>query len=58
MTMTTQNSPITTKILPPAETSLFLRALNWLVECDGRYRETAKLQSLPLERQIDMDILR
>lgn len=58
MTVTILNSPITTKILPPAETSLFLRALNWLAECDRRYRETVKLQSLPPERLIDMGIIR
>ena len=58
MTMTTSISPTTTKILPPAETSLFLRALNWLAEFDRRHRETAKLQSLPPELMIDMDIIR
>jgi len=56
--MTDLNAPTATITLLPVKTSLPLRALKWLAEIDKRYRDIAKLRSLPSERLIDMGIIR
>lgn len=56
MTVAHSIFPVTTKIGLSAKTPLFLRALNWLANCERRCRETVEMQSQSPERLNDTGI--